>query len=1493
MHKIRLDLLRMRVKASAIIVIAGFIVAIFFSFTAIAVIDAPHNASNYISCGSCHGAALLNSPFWGGSYSPANIDDTVYNKLCLNCHRASSGPYTDTNAPLVKTHSSLSTSNKYGDWTRECRTCHDPHYQRQKNYKTTESGNLYLATGTITSCVYYDPDNYEVTYFDPDLINKSILTYSIITYKSGWYPTPEDDPNKKYLTKKTSDYRRTILFPNVGKLGYSYPVIAVDTITKKITVTGDATAYLYPPTTFAVLYGQYIKDFIDVSGTNTAVKFFDKAGAKSFADGDSIYNGVCEVCHTQTTHFRNDGSGSDQNHTNVGSSIPGTNCSACHSHVEGFKASCNACHGYPPPPLASIPLPTGSTTAGAHVLHVTTKGYQCSICHYNSAGEGITHNNHIITLGFVSLLGAYTGGSYDGQTSATYQSSDAGTTVSKTGLKKCSNLYCHGGTMAPDGGTASAIWDTPSSAACGTCHGATTGAPPTRGSHSKHTGSASGGRQLACTVCHSGYTSAHINGSVNWAYDTSTYIWLSGALYRGNTSGSQTPVPSTSYGTCSNLYCHSQGTSNTSPYPAPNIAALWGGVLDATCSGCHSGDKNATNKMVTGSHTKHIVDSSLDCTKCHNQTASDSRTISNQANHVNNFVNVAYDTASNPGGNGTYNGLTSPMTKIPGTAYAQCSNIYCHGSGTPAWGGAAIACDGCHKASNILQGKHSVHYESATVATNRNAANNSSGTTYAFNCGICHDPGATTHGGGAVSGIQAAQAAFDATYAGGGTYTAGGTLAGTDNTFNWTAGTCTSTYCHSQGTKFSSPYNVPNVTSFNWNSAAGTLQCNGCHGNTTYTADYRKGAPLYTTGSPKANAHVYHVDARATPTGETQCLHCHNATTNTNSSITGSDKHVNKAYDLAAGTSTYKDGDNVGGSTVAVTLSYTYTNPSTCSNVSCHSTGIAGTKAASITKWSNAYSCTDCHKINMNNTAGYHHVMDSTAMADRTYPTSAPSGSATDPNRKCTMCHVDHNILSPMLNASNTTGRSMNLRTAIGTTPTSTTGYTNSDYASGGGICISCHTNELTKNTTAQKSGTSSTTMAVTDAVYSASAHQNNMTSTMSNGGSTFNSNCSKCHNAKNGETTTFQSSANKFGTHDSTDGRLLFDTSDNFCFDCHTNTPYPNYTAIVNRSYSYRAGGYTTDTLNNISSAFSLSSKHKLSDIKTFINGKWGYTSSSNPCDACHNPHIAQGDPANLPNATKSPGTRGWPVSRPSQHATNYNNLWGDSTGEKMSDYTSQYQAPYRYGSTSNYEPDDSSTQNGSNLTDYNNFCTDCHNTTYTISSSTLGRNLKKIDWNNEKHGKGDADGAITMNNPYGTVMGKVLSCTDCHEPHGSPNVFLLRNEVNGDVLTNSITSFNPDICTMGSTDGNNVLGWFCKRCHKDDYDLDKTFGVVNQWKYIHHLTGDPPFKRTECYRCHWSASGEPITCNCCHYHGSTMSNYTFCGSYPVCNTPYDRRTF
>lgn len=49
-------------------------------------------------------------------------------------------------------------------------------------------------------------------------------------------------------------------------------------------------------------------------------------GDNSYADGDSVYDGVCEVCHIQTLY-----------HTNTGSGAPhydGLNCVPCHRHPD-------------------------------------------------------------------------------------------------------------------------------------------------------------------------------------------------------------------------------------------------------------------------------------------------------------------------------------------------------------------------------------------------------------------------------------------------------------------------------------------------------------------------------------------------------------------------------------------------------------------------------------------------------------------------------------------------------------------------------------------------------------------------------------------------------------------------------------------------------------------------------------------------------------------------------------------------------------------------------------------------------------------------------------------------------------------------------------------------------------------------------------------------------------------------------------------------------
>ncbi|WP_457570065.1 cytochrome c3 family protein, partial [Desulfurobacterium sp.] len=201
---------------------------------------------------------------------------------------------------------------------------------------------------------------------------------------------------------------------------------------------------------------------------------------------------------------------------------------------------------------------------------------------------------------------------------------------------------------------------------------------------------------------------------------------------------------------------------------------------------------------------------------------------------------------------------------------------------------------------------------------------------------------------------------------------------------------------------------------------------------------------------------------------------------------------------------------------------------------------------------------------------------------------------------------------------------------------------------------------------------------------------------------------------------------------------------------------------------------------------------------------------------------------------------------------------------------------------STSTFEPDGTAgtpAQQAAKMPDYISYCTDCHNTVNTIYSSTLGRNLYKIDWfsnNGDKHGFRVADSAAgttdtntaSLGPPFSTTTlpvndngaGFVLSCMDCHEAHGSGNPFLIREEVNGIEV-----KFDGE---------DNQIGWLCRACHRDDHSYDSS-QPRNTWHHIHHGAGpsiqDPPYPNPRrCASCH----GRPlkaIKCTNCHFHGST----------------------
>ena len=310
----------------------------------------------------------------------------------------------------------------------------------------------------------------------------------------------------------------------------------------------------------------------------------------------------------------------------------------------------------------------------------------------------------------------------------------------------------------------------------------------------------------------------------------------------------------------------------------------------------------------------------------------------------------------------------------------------------------------------------------------------------------------------------------------------------------------------------------------------------------------------------------------------------------------------------------------------------------------------------------------------------------------------------------------------------------------------------------------------------------------------------------------------------------------------DGPDNYLLFDQNHydqtlNFCFDCHKDgwgsyQASTNPTRRTNYSYSKLFGGDTTACPESILRAFSFineatgasvsncgvttGSSHKLTDIGSFVTDKsWGYTNDSNPCCGCHNPHAAKVPPSTT--------TASSPISLPSAHANKYTwGIYSDTMSNYITSHGGTYQPPNKVGGGTELD--------ASKLPDYNTFCTDCHidaitSNNYWIKNDGIESATATIaiDWGNSVHG-GDARKANKIEAPYSTSNSNyVLACTDCHEPHGSPNRYLIRKAVNG---TSSV-ALTDNSRTKWTT--------LCDRCH---------------------------------YTTHHSKP-----CSNCHYHGSTYS--------------------
>lgn len=387
-----------KIRYASFILLTGFFYFLLsISNAAASVIDAPHNETNAISCGTCHSYSL----WW--QFSPIYQNPTEYtlrsDTVCHQCHGDAGS------LPLKNPHSSAAMDLMHnpvlGDWSTKCVDCHDPHIQGQLDWLTSDpanAANLYLATGTITAGsiqVNTNPDGTKSTTFD----------YTGANAKDNWL-----DP--ALWSVKTTNTRGLILVISSGAINdpdainSTYEVNDVDLSSTIISFEGafDGTGTIHvqgaiplsfnaEDTNFGMIFGQLIKQEINTDNYGLkAVKFFDgtivdsPARTGGFVELDSgVYNGICQVCHYYTKYYNADGFSPDPTDPNYPDGLriapvqplhnSDTNCISCHKTMQGF-VPINADH--------TFISKTGTTCANCHDdedIVIGTHNGGCHLCH--------------------------------------------------------------------------------------------------------------------------------------------------------------------------------------------------------------------------------------------------------------------------------------------------------------------------------------------------------------------------------------------------------------------------------------------------------------------------------------------------------------------------------------------------------------------------------------------------------------------------------------------------------------------------------------------------------------------------------------------------------------------------------------------------------------------------------------------------------------------------------------------------------------------------------------------------------------------------------------------------------------------------------------------------------------------------------------------------------------------------------------------------------
>ncbi len=615
---------------------------------------------------------------------------------------------------------------------------------------------------------------------------------------------------------------------------------------------------------------------------------------------------VCQVCHSKTAvhRYNKPVAQGDSNHKNANL----TDCTSCHSHANAFKQSCDSCHGYPPT-ASTIGGPNGLVNpatnaliagqAGGHGAHKTI-GIDCTGCHWNFDNNHMTTDPKKIQLGIrvtnaiwpqLGVFGnmSVIGGIYTGElnTSLTnsynWQSTDPTRTIinQAAGTATCS-VYCHGNWAGANGGPIPSWVNGAAEQACGACHGASTTTTPTTNAHVRHAQAGAPNLGLTCDKCHGAHPdNTHISGSVKWAFTGLSTSLTGNPLYkaaRSGETGKLAPSAPGSFGSCSNVYCHSNVQGANGIGSPTSFATVNWSTPSVNCDSCHWGQGGAFKLISTGSHRAHVSRGyTFTCDNCHNSAGSTT------ALHADGKIQVRMK----------YNGYTGVYQnngKAAGVGgYSTCTTN-CHKSVSPTWGGTLAAnCLGCHgdKTSATLSGAHNKHTNDVLHGGS-------------FNCIDCH---ATVVSNNVTLSNKTLHANNLINYS--------GALSGKFTGLS--PATCSTQYCHTNG---KGTYIAPPA----WGSSFVGSSCFQCHGTVNKT-----------TGAPDNVANDSH--AKHNPAA-TDCWKCHFKTAGKNSGelAAGTVDHLDKTLDARLAVpfvslTNYSGSYNLGARNCTATYCHGGTNP--------------------------------------------------------------------------------------------------------------------------------------------------------------------------------------------------------------------------------------------------------------------------------------------------------------------------------------------------------------------------------------------------------------------------------------------------------------------------------------------------------------------------------------------------------------------------------------